>query len=215
MRSWEPQQTKTVLFFLFSFWDKWGGGGHGCGRTLFLPFPPLCFFLSAPPREQPPRREATLTATQSHAQTHWKKAAHAQRLCLGRSRTTRRKATVSGEAKARRRIRDRKEGTTIAFVLTLPGLIETWATANAHRWGMRRAREALGAERQSAARIARSGKERERELEIDMLDRHGALGLRDVWGTSDRGRQACLIARTRVRRFLYITRYKLQQHSPV
>lgn len=120
----------------------------------------------------------------------------------------RRKATVLGGAKARS-VRDRQEGPTIAF--TLPGLIETRATANAHRWGMRRAREALGGERQSGARIARSGG----ELEIDMLDRDGARGLRDVWGTSDRGRQACLIARTRVRRFLYITRYKLQQRSPV
>lgn len=146
MRSWEPQQTKTVLFSL---------SGTSGGPRTFLPCPP---FLAACSCERPPRREATLAGTQKHARRHTGKRPHAQRLRLGRSRTTRRKATGGGQKQE-----DRTEGTTIAFVLALPGLIETWATANAHRWGMRRAREALGGERQSAARIARSGKERARD----------------------------------------------------
>lgn len=45
MRSWEPQQTKTVLFFLFSFWDKWGGGGARVWSYVVPSLPSLVFLL--------------------------------------------------------------------------------------------------------------------------------------------------------------------------
>lgn len=57
-------------------------------------------------------------------------------------------------------LRDRKRNDDSFLSTVLPGLIETWAVASAHRWKMRRAcpRGLSGLKPRSAARIARTGK---------------------------------------------------------